>query len=114
MSAPASPTRVNRNANVADLARTRTSDASAMTAPAPAAIPLTAAMTGSGHSRSARTTDPAMRVNSSRPAVSIDCSAPMISTTSPPEQNPLPLPAMTRTRVSPRWGSSASRSRRSA
>ncbi len=48
MSAPASPTRVNRNANEADSASTRKSAASAITEPAPAAIPLTAAITGSG------------------------------------------------------------------
>ena len=53
MSAPDSPTRVNRNANDADCASRRKSAASAITDPAPAATPLTAAMTGIGSSRSA-------------------------------------------------------------
>ena len=114
MSAPAKPTLVNRNANDADAASSRKSLASAITEPAPAAIPLTAAITGSGHSRSAFTTAPVIRVNSSSCAAAIFCSSPMISSTSPPEQNPRPCPVMTTTRASPRCGSSASRSRRSA
>ena len=69
MSAPASPTRVNRKANDADSAITRKSQASASTAPAPAATPLMAAITGTGHSRSALTTVPVIRVNSSSSAV---------------------------------------------
>ena len=36
-----------------------------------------------------------MRVNSSRPAVSISTSGPMISNTSPPEQKLPPAPVMT-------------------
>ena len=114
MSAPERPTRVKRNANDADRASRRKSLASAITEPAPAATPLIAAMTGSGHSRSALTTAPVMRVNSSSSAVSMCCSSPMISSTSPPEQKPRPAPVRTSTRASPRWGSSASRSRRSA
>ena len=42
------------------------------------------------------------------------CSAPMMSRTSPPEQNPRPRPVTTSTRIPSRLGSSASRSRRSA
>ena len=104
MSAPASPTRVNRKANEADSAITRKSQASAITAPAPAATPLIAAMTGSGHSRSALTTLPVIRVNSSSSAVPISCSGPMISSTSPPEEKPRPSPVITSTRTSPRCG----------
>ena len=48
MSAPASPTRVNRNANEAERPAARKSLARAMTEPAPAAIPLIAAITGIG------------------------------------------------------------------
>ena len=114
MSAPASPTLVNRNANDADDASSRKSDASAITEPAPAAIPFTDAITGSGHSRSAFTTAPVIRVNSSSCAGAIFRSSPMISSTSPPEQNPRPCPASTTTRTSPRCGSSARMSRRSA
>ena len=65
MSAPASPTFVNRNENFAELATIRKSAASASTAPAPAATPLTAATIGIGVSRIALTTAPLMRVNSS-------------------------------------------------
>ena len=71
MSAPERPTRVNRNANDAERARRRKSLASAITEPAPAATPLIAAMTGSGHSRSALTTAPVIRVNSSSSAASM-------------------------------------------
>ena len=65
MSAPARPTFVKRNANVAERATTRRSAASAITAPAPAAVPLTAATIGCGQSRIAWMTAPVMRVNSS-------------------------------------------------
>ncbi len=114
MSAPASPTRVNRKANEAESAISRKSQASARTAPAPAATPLMAAITGTGHSRSALTTLPVMRVNSRSSAVPMSCSGPMISSTSPPEQKPWPSPPKISTRTSPRAGSSAMRSRRSA
>ncbi len=114
MSAPDSPTRVNRKANDAVSAMIRKSQASAMTAPAPAATPFNDAITGSGDSRRALTTLPVIRVNSSRLAVSISWSGPMISCTSPPEENPRPSPLITSTRASPRWGNSAMRSRRSA
>ena len=46
MSAPVSPTFVKRKAKRAVSARTRKSEASASTAPAPAAIPLIDATTG--------------------------------------------------------------------
>ena len=59
---------MNRNANDAERASRRKSLASAITEPAPAATPLTEAITGSGHSRSAFTTAPVMRVNSSSSA----------------------------------------------
>jgi hypothetical protein len=114
MSAPASPTFVNRNENFAELATSRMSAASASTAPAPAATPLTAATIGSGQSRIALTTEPLIRVNSSSSAAGIRWSAPMISSTSPPEQKPRPSPVSTSTRASPQCGSSTSRSRRSA
>jgi hypothetical protein len=114
MSAPARPTLVNRNWNEAERASRRKSAARAMTAPAPAATPLTAATTGSGSSRRPRTTAPVMRVNSSSSRVPIAWSGPMMSRTSPPEQKPRPLPVSTSTRGPSRWGSSASRSRRSA
>ena len=48
MSAPASPTLVNRKANFADRAITRKSLARASTDPAPAAVPWMAATTGTG------------------------------------------------------------------
>ena len=82
------------------------SAARAITAPAPAATPLTAAMIGIGSSRILCTTDPVIRVNSSSPLESMVCRTPMISLTSPPEQNPRPDPVTTSTETSPRWGSS--------
>src|SRR3569833_771541 len=114
MSAPESPTLVNRNAKRAAGVATRKSAASAMTDPAPAAMPCSATTIGIGHSRIARMTSPVIRVNSSsscEPSLSV---SPMISLTSPPEQNARPSPRSTSTRASPRWGSSASRSSRSA
>ncbi len=114
MSPPESPTLVNRNANLAWGVQIRKSAAIATTLPAPAAIPWMPAMIGIGHSRIARITSPVIFVKPIRPAASIAISSPMISLTSPPPQKPLPAPRITRTRVSPRCGSSASRSRRSA
>ncbi len=114
MSPPDRPTLVNRNANRAAGVATRKSAASAITAPAPAAIPCTTAMTGMGHSRMFRMTSPLIRVKASSSSWPIRSVAPMISLTSPPEQNARPSPRTTSTRTSPRWGSWASRSRRSA
>ena len=114
MSPPDSPTLVNRNANRACGVQIRKSAAIATTLPAPAAMPWMPAMIGIGHSRIARITSPVILVKPIRPAASIWISSPMISLTSPPPQKPLPSPRITSTRVSPRWGSSASRSRRSA
>ena len=54
MSAPARPTLVKRNANLADLAMTRKSLARARTDPAPAAVPCTTATIGAGHRASSR------------------------------------------------------------
>ena len=90
MSPPESPTLVNRKANRPDVLTTRKSDASATTAPAPAAMPWIAVMMGIGHSRIARITSPVILVNRIRSRGSIVISSPMISLTSPPPQNPLP------------------------
>src|SRR5437879_1882616 len=60
ISPPDKPTLVKRNRKFADSARTRMSDAAARTAPAPAATPLTAAITGCGSSRRLRTQAPVM------------------------------------------------------
>ena len=114
MSPPDRPTLVNRKANRAAGVHTRKSAASAITAPAPAAIPCTAAIIGTGQSRISRMTSPLIRVKASSSSGAMASVAPMISLTSPPEQNARPFPRMTSTRVSPRCGSSASRSRRSA
>ena len=114
MSPPESPTFVNRNAKRPDRATTRKSDASAMTEPAPAAMPWMPPMIGSGHSRIALMTSPVIFVKPIRSWASIVTSSPMISLTSPPPQNPLPSPRITSTDASPRCGSSWSRSRRSA
>jgi len=95
MSQPASPTRLNRNATFAVGVPMRMSDAMAMIAPAPAQMPSIAAMIGCGQARIALTTSPVILVNSSRPAVFISTSGPMISNTSPPEQKLPPSPVTT-------------------
>jgi hypothetical protein len=97
MSAPVSPTWVKRKRKLADAAQTRRSLASAITAPAPAARPLTAAITGLSSRRIALTTSPVMRANSSTPFMSRFSSSPMISWTSPPLQKPRPVPVTTST-----------------
>src|SRR5580693_4007220 len=88
MSAPDSPTLVNRNANRAAGVQTRKSAASAMTAPAPAAMPCTAAMIGTEHSRMPRMTSPVIRVKASNWSGDMDRVAPMISLTAPHDQDP--------------------------
>ena len=81
--------------------------------PAPAAVPLTAAMIGMGSRRIRSTTAPVMRVKSRRVRESAPRRAPMISSTSPPEQKPRPSPVITSTRTSSRCSISARMSRRS-
>lgn len=113
MSPPDSPTLVNRNRKLADSASSRMSDAAASTAPA--ATPFTEATTGWGMSRRLRVHWPVMRANSYTSLVSRVSSSPMMSSTSPPEQKPRPLPRSTSTRTSSaRSASSAMRSRMSA
>src|SRR5216684_1773579 len=114
MSPPDNPTLVKRNENVAEAAMIRRSAASAITAPAPAATPLTEAMMGRGQSRIRCVTLPVIRVKASKSRASIFWSSPMISVTSPPELKPRPVPVMTSTLTSSRCGRSVSRSRRSA
>src|SRR6185437_381794 len=108
---PDQPRQQVGGAHVAAGVHTRKSAASAMTAPAPAAMPCTAAMMGTGQSRISLITSPLIRVKASSSSGDMASVAPMISLTSPPEQNARPFPRMTSTRVSPRCGSSASRSR---
>jgi hypothetical protein len=86
MSAPASPTRVNKNAVAVCSVPSRRSDASASIAPAPAQIPSIAATIGCGQARIALIKSPVMRVNSSSSGMLIFVNGPMISCTSPPEQ----------------------------
>jgi hypothetical protein len=95
MSQPASPTRLNRNEMRERAVPRRRSLTIAMIAPAPAQTPSTAATIGCGQPRIALTRSPVMRVNASRPAVSILVSGPMISCTSPPEQKFSPAPLTT-------------------
>jgi hypothetical protein len=90
MSAPVSPTFVNSSAIFAFCENTRMSLASASTAPAPAAMPFTAAMIGLPRRNMLRTTAPVMRVNASVPSSSLSISGPMISSTLPPLQKPRP------------------------
>lgn len=86
MSAPARPTRVNRNAVLACAVPRRMSEASAIIAPAPAQMPSTALTTGCGQARMALTRSPVMRVKSSSSGMVMRVRGPMISCTSPPEQ----------------------------
>ena len=94
MSAPARPTRVNKNAVFAFGVPRRISLANAIIAPAPAQIPSTAAITGCGHVFMALTKSPVMRVKASNSGIVILVSGPMISWTSPPEQKLPPSPEM--------------------
>ena len=66
MSAPVRPTFVNRKEIFADGAATRRSEASAMTAPAPATAPWSEAITGCGQRRMFRTRAHVIRVKESR------------------------------------------------
>ena len=100
MSAPASPTRTNRNAILAVSTATRRSQASAITAPAPAATPLMPATTGFGSARMLPISSPVMRVNCSSSGAFSSSSGPMISVTLPPLQKPRPSPVMTTARTS--------------
>ena len=79
MSQPASPTRVNKNAVFACGVPKRMSQNSAIIAPAPTQTPSTAAMTGCGQARMAFTRSPVIRVNSSRPFMSLSRSGPIFS-----------------------------------
>ena len=94
MSAPVRPTREKRKAILALSAAIRMSLAAAITAPAPATVPLSAATTGRRHWRMERMRSPVRRVNSSSPAASLENSAPMMSSTSPPVQKARPVPVM--------------------
>ena len=69
MSAPARPTRVNRNAVFASGVASRISEAIARIAPAPAQTPSTAAMIGCGQWRIALTRSPVMRVKARRSGI---------------------------------------------
>jgi hypothetical protein len=68
-------------------------------APAPAAMPSTAATIGCGQARIAFTSSPVMEVKRIRPLVSRSSSGPMISCTSPPEQKLPPEPVTTKART---------------
>ena len=114
MSAPASPTRVNKKAVLARGVPSRMSAASAIMAPAPAQMPSIAAMMGCGHSRMALIRLPVMRVNSSISGIVICVNGPMISCTSPPEQKLPPAPVSTTTLTSLASSSARNRSRSSA
>jgi hypothetical protein len=92
MSAPVNPTFVKRKAIFDVSAATRRSEASASTAPAPAAVPLIAAMTGLRRRRMFRMTAPVMRAKRVTVSASAPMSWPMMSCTSPPEQKPFPVP----------------------
>ena len=97
MSDPASPTLTNRKASRARSDRMRKSLASASAAPAPAAMPLTAAMMGFSSRRMLRTRSQVSLVKRYSPAPSIFSNSPMMSSTLPPEQKPLPAPVRTTT-----------------
>ena len=110
MSAPDRPTFVNRNAMRASSEAIRKSEASAITAPAPATSPLSDAMTGLRSRRILRTRSQVIRVNSSSPPALRERRGPMISFTSPPEQKARPVPVSTATWTVSRLWRSAKRS----
>ena len=94
MSAPESPTLVKRKANLARSDTILKSLANANMAPAPAAMPLTAAITGFLRFRMFLTTLQVIRVKRLSSSAFMSISLPMISCTLPPEQKPLPVPVM--------------------
>ena len=101
MSQPASPTRVNRNAQRASGVASRRSEAIARIAPAPTADPV-----HRGNRPAcpqviiALTRSPVIRVKASNSFISIPTSGPMMSCTSPPEQKFPPFDASTTTSTS--------------
>ncbi len=99
ISVPARPTLTNRNAIFASSPAMRMSEASAIQAPAPAVVPFKLAMTGFASRRMFRMSSQVMRVNSSSPSMLRLKSSPMMSCTSPPEQNARPVPVITTTRT---------------
>src|SRR5579875_3361197 len=111
ISAPVRPTFVKRKAKRAFSEAMRRSEASAMTAPAPAVMPLRAAMIGLSSRRIFCTTAPVMRVNSRCSFTSRLSSSPMIWCTSPPEQKLSPAPVSTIARTVSSLRSAANRSR---
>ena len=83
---------MKRKAILALGAAMRMSQAAAMTAPAPATVPLRAPTIGRRQAIIERMSAPVARVNSRRPRASVSNSLPMISSTSPPEQKARPAP----------------------
>jgi hypothetical protein len=90
--------------NFAAVEASRISQPSARFMPAPAAAPFTAAMTGWGASRIASRTRSrrgatlSISGRSARPSLTS-----FMAFTSPPEQNPLPAPVTTITRMAASW-----------
>ena len=113
MSAPASPTRVNKNAVLLAGVPRRRSQASAIMAPAPAQMPSMAPMMGWGQLRMVLTRSPVIRVNSSISGMLMRVSGPMISSTSPPEQKFPPAPLSTSTLTSVEYFRASNRLRSS-
>jgi hypothetical protein len=114
MSAPDKPTLVNRNAILAVSAATRTSAAAAITAPAPHVVPLSAATIGFSSVRMFSIKSHVMRVNANSSASGTSNSLPMMSLTSPPEQNARPLPVISTLRTLSRVRNATNVSRSSA
>lgn len=78
----------------------RTSHATASDAPAPAATPFTAAITGLRHARSASTAWIPARTYPSKVSASPRATRSLITSTSAPVQKPRPAPVITTTRTS--------------
>ena len=101
MSAPASPTRGKRNADLRARRREPESEAIARIAPAPAQTPSTAATIGCGQ-RAHRLDEGARHARELEQLGHVErpTSGPMISSTSPPEQKFPPAPVSTIARMS--------------
>jgi len=93
---------------------TRTSHAAAMTAPAPQTVPFSAPTIGFSSRRMFSIRSQVMRVNASSSASETPNSRPMMSRTSPPEQNARPVPVITTARTESRVRSALNVSRSSA
>ena len=98
---------MKRKAILAVSAAIRTSAAAARTAPAPQVVPFSDATIGFSSRRMFPMSSQVMRVKALTCASDASSSLPMMSRTSPPEQNARPVPVRTTARTESRSSSAA-------